>query len=119
MNVSMVRHGTDNRANASHHAVPTTSTNASTHRASTSAIASGGTVACSNRYGHRGGTEESEHARGLYKKPPHEERRHITGTTARGIVIRAIATATTAGGNDSHGHGGGTETPRLATRIVG
>ena len=98
--------------------VPTLSTDASTHRASTSTIASAGTVTCSNRYGHRGGTEESEPTRGLDKKPPHEERRHIAGTNTRGIVVRAIATATTAGGSDSHGHCGGTETLRLAKRTV-
>ena len=98
--------------------VPTHSTDASAHSTSTITIASAGTVAGSNRHGHRGGTKESEHTRDLYEKPPREERRHITGTNTRGIVARAIATATTDGGSDSHGHGGGTETLKLAERTV-
>ena len=129
-----VRQCAANRADASHHVVPPHSTDASAHSTSTStsAIASAGTVAGSNRHGHRGGTKESEHTRDLDEKPPREERRHITragparegkpsglaGTNTRGIIVRAIATATTDGGSDSHGHGGGTETLKLAKRTV-
>ena len=51
---------------------------------------------------------------GPQKNQAREERRNLAGTKARGCVGRALPSATTAGGSDSHAHGGGKETLRLA-----